>query len=200
VSPQWKPTEPPYSDPIRDALEDLEFSIDRSLGPGLALNPELDWEMDRMGHILNALEASIEGSVVPRANPVELEPFVQPPSLPVPMAQGFVGPGPPRLPEPVERRWGDLKPPVAATPFFLPDGPKAPSYHPLSGSETGIRNTDEQELMRWCAEVNQPVRQEDCQGCEQWGDHGDGFERCRHDWLAENEDAQSKRHRDEDGP
>jgi hypothetical protein len=189
----------PYPDPLGDLLDGVEQSIEASFGLPEPF-PIFDGQTDAVGRILDSLEASIEGTVVPPANPVEMEPFVQPPSLPGPMSQGFFGSGPPRLPEPVERRWGDIKPPVAATPFFLPDGPKTPAYHPLGGSGTGISNTDEQDLTRWCPESNQPVNLESCQACSQWDDHGSGFQQCYHDWAEENEDKdheKDKGHEDE---
>ena len=102
------------------------------------------------------------------------------------------------LPQSSEQRRNDMPPP-RTRPTSFSDGLKPPSYHPRGGCGAGIRNTDEQELMRWCAEVNEPVRQEDCQGCEQWGDHGAGLEQCYHEWLAENKSTEGEKEQDRAG-
>lgn len=197
MNPQWRHAEPPYSDPIRDAIDDLEFSIDHYLGPGLGST--MDWEMDCLGNMLNELEASIEETTVPplSVGPPELDaaPVPQPEHVPMRPRSSVEPPCPP---QPFEKRWGDLEPPLAATPYFLPQGLKTPSYHSMRGGGTGIRNTDSQELTRWCPEANQPVSQGHCQTCSQWGDHGAGVQQCYHDWLEEKEDNDAKRNDEKD--
>lgn len=205
--PFGHPLADPLRDPLRDQLLALENSIAPAPLPGQHPLADLAEGMDWLGNTLGQLEASIDAPPFsfPASGPAE-------PSMPSPVVAPLEGPGqkaisaqPPSPPPPKpawfpDRRWGDLKPPVAATPFFLHDGLKAPSYHPLGGSGTGIRNTDEQELTRWCPEANQSVPQENCYECGQWGDHGDGIAQCRYDWAAENEDKdheKDKGHEDE---
>jgi hypothetical protein len=197
--PFGEPFRPPLADPLRDPMLDqlqaLENSVQPAPLPGQHPSADLAEGMDWLGYALGRIEASIEAPPLSFPPPSPAKPSV-PASVAAPLegpGQKAISPQPPSPPPgpswSPERRWGDLRPSHLATPYFTPDGLRTPAYHPLGGGGTGIGNTDELELMWWCAEVNQPVRQADCQACEQWGDHGDGFERCRHDWLAENADT-----------
>jgi len=199
----------PLADPLRDPLRDQLLALENSIAPvplpGERQLPGLAEGMDCLGDMLGQLEASIEAPAFssPASSPAEPSmptPAVAPPEDPGQKAISVQPPSPPP-PKPAwfpDRRWGDLKPPAAATPFFPHAGLKAPSYHPLGGSGTGIRNTDAQEFTRWCPEANQSVNQAGCRACSQWDDHGSGFQQCYHDWLEENQDQDSNRHHEKD--
>ena len=178
----------PYSDPLRGELDALESSIEWSsaVAPGLWFRS--DELMDGIGLALDAVEVSIEGTVVRPAELIPVEPLPlahEPPSL---VSQG-ASKGPPLEPEPGRLDWISLNPPVAARPFFTHEGLAAPPYQPRGHSGTGIRN-EAGSRARQCPKDDHTVdEQEDCPSCDEFGDHdGDGVERCRYDWLEENQE------------
>lgn len=206
--PFGEPFRDPFADPLRDPLLDqleaMENAIQPAPVPGQPRFADLAEGMDWMGYALGRLEDSVEAPPV-SSTPGPAEPPIPAPAEAPPEDTGQRARPQPPLPPPPglswspERRWGDLRAPIQATPYFTHEGLRPPSYHPLGGGGAGIRNTEELELTRWCAEVNQPVRQEDCQECDQWGDHGNGVSQCYHDWLAENEDKDGGKEQGHDG-
>ena len=174
----------PYSDPIRDDLDLLESSIERSFE--VLPRPWFETEdlMDSLGLALDAVEAGIEGTVIPPTEPVRVElPPVEPMER---LLQQDSGKGPPPLPAPGRHDWIALQPPLAARPYFTQDGLAAPSYQPRGGRGAGIRNETGQRI-RWCPKEEQTVdEEEECPSCDEFSDHGDGVEQCLYDWLEEN--------------
>jgi hypothetical protein len=74
------------------------------------------------------------------------------------------------------------------------EGLDAPPYQPRGRSGTGIRNNGGSSE-KWCARDQCTVdEEEDCPSCDEFGDHGDGVERCYYDWLEEIEDEGNRDH------
>jgi len=188
----------PYFDPIRDQIEALETSIERSFEPDLGhfQNPEAF--VDGLGRSLDALEMVIEGTEV-HAPEFGLEP-TSPPAAGAPPA--FSGPvhqttQPQVLPEDTGRHWASIQPESAAVPFRTRDGLTPPSYRPRAGGGTGIRYQGGWGSVRRCPESGEFVDEEACQDCDKWRDHGAGYEQCLYEWKEESEDQGSAENREE---
>lgn len=176
----------PYYDPIWGQLDALENSIERSMDPGLVFYPNPDQYIDVLGHELGALEASMDGAVIPPLKIAGPELPVLTPQTPQPRIPAPVSDGPPLLPEPMERYWTEMEPPLAARPYYSPAGLSRQPYRPHGRGGTGIRHdSNRTALINWCAEVNQYVHEEYCHSCDQWDDHGSGYEQCYHQWAEE---------------
>ena len=188
----------PYSDPLRDVIEALEKSIDQP--HGLPPSPFFHGEdmRDGIGIALDAVEASIEGTVVRPAVPTPVEPLPLAHELPGLVSQG-ASKGPPLEPEPGRLDWISLNPPVAARPYFTHEGLDALPYQPRGHSGTGIRN-EAGSRARQCPKDDHTVDEtEDCPSCREFGDHdGDGVERCYFDWLEENQEQEGTNEGDEE--
>ena len=184
--------EPYYSDPLHDALDAAEDSVERWRDPR-ALGPPVDNAemMDPLGRILGELEAGIEGRTVPPLRPFgEPEPPPVMPGPPAPIVYGSFSRDPPAPQEPWEKPWGMIKPPPAAKPYLTHEGLGTPSDRPRSHGSTGIRN-NAGSSEKWCARDQCTVNEEeDCPSCDEFGDH-DGVERCRYE---ETEDEGDRDH------
>ena len=188
----------PYSDPLRDVIEALEDSVDQLYG--LPPSPFFHGEdmRDGIGRALDAVEASIEGTVVRPAEPIPVEPLPLAPEPPGLVSQG-ASEGPPLEPEPGRLEWIALNPAPESRPFFTHEDLDAPSDRPRSRGSTGIRN-NEGSRERWCPQDRCTVdEEEDCPSCKEFGDHdGDGVEQCRYDWLEENQEQDGANEGDEE--
>ena len=179
----------PYRDPVRDQMSAVERHTVSSLfrERDFGFDPE---ELDALfedpaARALGEVEASIEGALVPPPDLGLLEPpFAPPAEAPL---RGPVSSGPPIESEPTGRLWVELKAPLAAMPFFAPDGLALSPYSAHRGGGTGIRNSGTSATTRWCPEARQLVTEETCQDCDKWGDHGDGFEECEYEANARND-------------
>ena len=176
----------PYFDPLNDPLGSPDELFDRFADPAFGMHPDPDSFMDPLGRILGQLEDSIEGTSLPP--PFEPEPIVLPPETFGPTSIGPASQGPPPPPESNEKPWIALQAPSPAKPYFTPEGLSLPSYSPGRGGGIGLRHSDDSSVTRWCAQDTELVTEEICQDCDQWKDHGAGFEQCYHDWLEENGD------------
>jgi hypothetical protein len=147
-----------------------------------------------MGQILGQLEASIEGTTTP---PTRLEePDMFAPTLPEPPPLAVGGPRSPDplpFPEPTSPVRTAIEPPLAARPYFAPEGLSREPYHPHPGSNTGGLGRTSLPT-RWCPEKNREVEESICYECALWDDHGAGFEECLHDWQQ----RQQENRREED--
>ena len=189
--------EPYYSDPLHDALDAAEDSVERWRDP-LALGPPVnDAEMmDPLGRRLGKLEATIEGTTVPPLRPFgEPEPPPIQPGPPAPTVFGSFSRDPHAPQDPWDRSWGEIEPSPAARPFLTHDGLTNRPYHPQFGGSTGIRN-NAGSSEKWCARDECTVDEaEDCPSCDEFDDHyGDGVARCRHDQIEETEDEDDRDH------
>lgn len=182
----------PFDDPTMDALE---RGIEHPSGFEDPLAEHDQPLMDDIGRALDALEASIEGTVIRPTEPIPVEPLPPAPEPPGLVSQG-PSEGPPLEPEHRRLDWISLNPAPAAMPFFTHEGLHAPSDRPRSRGSTGIRNNAGSRA-RWCPRDQCTVDEADCPSCDEFGDHGDGVERCYFDWLEENQD-EGKRDREND--
>ncbi|MGB2754288.1 MAG: hypothetical protein WBD75_08075 [Phycisphaerae bacterium] len=176
-------------DPMPSMLSALEKQIESTTVPGpLPLDGPLG--MDPMGQILGQLEASIEGTATP---PTKLEePDMFAPTLPEPPPLAVGGPRSPDPSIPEEHRaveWIEMKPPLAARPFFAHDGLSREPYRPHPGSNPGSLGRSSIPT-RWCPEKDHEVEESTCYECALWDDHGAGIEQCYHDWKQEKQDQE----------
>jgi len=162
-------------------LSALEKQIESTTVPGpLPLDGPLG--MDPMGQILGQLEASIEGMTGPPT--IQEEPGLFSPTSPLPISLAVGGPrspDPPPFPEPTSRVRTAIAPPLAARPYFAPEGLSREGYRPHPGSNAGALGRSSIPT-RWCPEKNREVEESTCYECALWEDHGAGFEECLHDW------------------
>ena len=77
-----------------------------------------------------------------------------------------------------------IEPPLAARPYFAPEGLAREPYRPHLGSNTGRLGRTSLPT-RWCPERNEAVEMTTCETCDKWGDHGAGVEQCYYDWKQE---------------
>lgn len=179
----------PYRDPMRDQISAMErhteFSFARERDFGIDLEELDELFEDPSARALGEVEASIEGALVPPADLGLLEPSLPAPTEPP--LRGPVSSGPPIPSELTGRPWIELKAPLAAIPFFAPDGLAPSPYSAHRGGGTGIRNSGASATTRWCPEDKQFVAEETCRDCERWADHGGGFEECQYEAEARKE-------------
>lgn len=188
----------PYSDPMWGELDAVERSIERTFEPGLGFYPDPDAFMDDLGQALGELEATIEGTIVQPPPLEEPEPPLLSPPPAEPPLQGALSHGPPALAEPLERSWRELISPPAARPFLSSDGLSPFSHRPRGHAGTGMSGSGRSALTRWCPEANTLVTEETCIECENWGDHGAGFEECLFDWQERNRNEPEETEREEE--
>ena len=186
------PLEPYYSDPLHDALDAVEDSVERWRDPQMTFWAPDACFMDPVAEMLNELEASIEGTTVPPPRPFDPPPVM--PGPPEPIVYGSFDQHPPAPQEPWEKPWGMIEPPLAARPYFTHGGLTNRPYHPQFGGGTGVRG-EAATTSRWCPELEEAIEETACSSCGKWGDHdGDGVERCRYDKLDETEDEGDRDH------
>jgi hypothetical protein len=174
---------PFYADPPHDQLDALEYSVERFHDPAALFPPDMGGDPDPLGQILGQLETSIEGTTTPPTKPEAPDLFA--PTLPTPPSLAVGGPrspDPPSFPESTSHIRTAIEPPLAARPFFAPDGLSRESYRPHPGSNTGSLGRTSVPT-RWCPEQKDEVEESTCYDCPLWDDHGAGFEECHHDWL-----------------
>ena len=168
----------PYFGPVRDQLEALEDSIEFSHEHGNVFYEHPYQYEDSLSRTLNALEASIEGTVVPPPAPADES------GQPI---GGYTSDGPPIVPDGKMVSWIALEPPPAARPYFTRDGLAPLSHRPRPGGSTGIRNEGASGTARWFPESSEWVDEENtCQSCEYW-EEDDGEFQCQY-WLEESRD------------
>jgi hypothetical protein len=181
---------PFYTDPLHEELDALETSVEQFLDPNTTSPPWLDPGPDALGQMLGQAEASIEWTTVPPLRPFgEPEPPPIQPGPPAPTVYGSFGPTSPASQEPRERPWGTIEPPIAARPFFAPEGLSREPYRPHPGSNPGALGRSSI-TTRWCPEKNREVEESTCYECPLWEDHGAGFEECLHDRKQEKQNQE----------
>lgn len=174
----------PYNDPLRDQIDELETSIELTTEHGSVFYEHPDQYMDGWARLAGAVEADIEGTIVPPPKLEEAVRIAPPEGWFEGRGQGFVTQAPPLPPEHEKASYISIEPPQAARPFYTHDGLMPAQYHPRRGGRTGIRNTEQTESaqLHSCPKDKQDVTTEDCQSCDHWGDHdGGGFESCAYD-------------------
>ena len=185
------PLAPFYHDPLDDALDAVEDSIERWRDPR-ALGPPMDDAemMDPLGRMLGELEASIEGMTVPPLRPFgDSGPLPVMPGPPAPIVYGSFGQEPPAPQEPWEKPWGMIEPPLAARPYYTHDGLTNRPYRLQFGGSTGVRG-ETTATSRRCPELEEVIEETACSSCGRWGDHGTGVEQCYYDWKQEEQDRE----------
>ena len=174
--------EPYYSDPLHDALDAAEDSVERWRDPRALGPPVNDAEMmDPLGRMLGKAEANREGMTVPPLRPFgEPEPPPIQTGPPAPIVYGSFSREPPAPQEPWERPWGMVEPPLAARPYFAHDGLSRESYRPHPGSNTGSLGRTSVPT-RWCPDRGEAIEVTACKECDKWSDHGGQMEECLYD-------------------
>jgi len=168
-------------DPMPSMLSALEKQIESTTVPGpLPLDGPIG--MDPMGQLLGQLEASIEGMTTPPTRPEQLDLFA--PTLPTPPSLAVGGPrspDPPPFPESTSRVRTAIEPPLAARPYFVPEGLSREPYRPHPGSNPGSLGRTSVPT-RWCPDRGKAVEITVCEECDKWGEHGGQMEECLYDW------------------
>ena len=182
---------------FHDPINDRESAHDPlRLKAEMPSHEDLDLVLDPLGRMLEALEASIEGSIAPPR--FEPEPLVLDPPASGHIEQGALSP-PPSLPlEPDQRPYTELRAEPAARPFFTDAGLSPPPEQSHGHAGAGIRSDSSLALTRWCAETNTFVDGCTCPECGLWDD--DAFQ-CDHDSTDESDanvrDGDANEDRDE---
>jgi len=173
---------PFYTDPLHEELDALENSVERFHDPAALSPPGLGDDLDPLGQMLGQVEASIEWTTVPPTVQEQPDLFSPISSLPPSLAVGGPrSPDPPPFPEPTSRVRTAIEPPLAARPYFAPEGLSREPYRPHPGSNPGALGSSSI-TTRWCPEKNREVEESTCYECALWDDHGAGFEECRYEW------------------
>ena len=130
---------PSYNDPVRDRLDDLEWSVESFVDPeSTMLGPPTIDEMDGLGRILGNVEGGIEGRTVPPPDVFVAEPGPTMPLGPDLAHGGPRSPDPPPPPESPSEPMTSVLAPQAARPFLVEDGLVPARYDPQFGGSTGI--------------------------------------------------------------
>jgi len=173
-----------YPDPLWRDLERLEESIESWIDPAAGFHPDPDAGLDQVGRMLGALEADIEQPPPPAPRPIEPEPDT--PSFNV---ESYVyrnyarrSGSPSTEPDTTPGLPGDD---VSSHHYSIPHGTRPPTYRSHGRAGAGIRHQGT--TQRWCVEAGGFVDEDACATCPYWGNHGNGYDECWHDWLAESQ-------------
>jgi len=167
----------PYTDPMRDLIEKLEFHTERTV-ESTGVFHENPWLHEPgLSKTLSELEDCIEGTeIVPAVpEPLAIQPALEPHLSELP---GPRSPGPPVPEESGAWQAIALMPPPAARPFFAGDGLAPSPYKPHFGGSTGIKVQGPATDARWCPRDECVKDIDECRECADWDeDSGE----CQHE-------------------
>jgi len=166
VGPSGDPLDAPF---FEDPFEAMASAFDNPTGSFFGCDigfpsPKPDNNMDDLPRERSVFEKSFDGTALP---PSELEEPPLSPEPSQPIMQGYVSEGPPLPPEPTDHQWISLKPPLAARPYFAPDGIATPSYRPSGRAGSGMKSgSSSQNDEVYCPAEDDWVSQQNCEDCK----------------------------------